>query len=84
MKLVELQESSSVIFKEKDMFPNHSTKKMFIFAENRKFMIRNTKHSTKKILGRLGKIYILLTNLQRYIPFSIFILFKITCFRREI
>lgn len=70
MKLVELQESSFVIFREKDMFSNHSTKEMFIFAVNKKFMIRNTKHSAKKISERLGKIYILLCF------FSIFIFLR--------
>lgn len=49
IKLVELQESPSVIFRQKDMFPNHSTKKVFIFAANKKCMTRNTKHSVKKI-----------------------------------
>lgn len=65
MKLVELQESSFVIFREKDMFSNHSTM-MFIFAVNKKFMIRHTKQDFRKARK----------NLHSTMLFSIFIFLR--------
>lgn len=65
MKLVELQESSFVIFREKDMFSNHSTM-MFIFAVNKKFMIRHTKQDFRKARK----------NLLSTMLFSIFIFLR--------